>query len=147
MRAHLRRRPIYVRFCVEEKLERAGAVPPHWYRWAVKSIREYAFFTTDLKNRVVTWDQGAIDLFGYARADVVGENAEFIFTPEDIKKNAPQKEIALAVGNRTAPDERWHVKKDGSVFWATGLMMTITDDAGRHVGFMKIVRQREPPES
>lgn len=117
-----------------------------WYRWAVQSVRQYAIFTTDLKNRIVTWDQGAIELFGYRREDVVGEDARFIFTPQDIASRAPEHEIATAVGNRSAPDERWHVRKDGAVFWASGMMMTVLDDAGRHVGFVKVVREREPPE-
>jgi PAS domain S-box-containing protein len=118
-----------------------------WYRWAVQSVRGYAVFTTDLKGRIATWDYGAVEIFGYRREDVLGDDARFIFTPEDIKRHAPEIEIANAVGNRSAPDERWHVRKDGTLFWATGLMMTIVDDAGRHVGFIKIVRQRPPPDA
>lgn len=118
---------------------------PVWYQWAVQSIRGYAMFTTDLKTRIVTWDQGASDLFGYRRDDVMGEDARFIFTPEDIRQRAPEMEIATAVANRTAPDERWHVRKDGSIFWASGLMMLLTDPEGRHVGFLKIVRECSPP--
>jgi PAS domain S-box-containing protein len=125
--------------------------PPHkppldeWYRWAVQSVEGYAFFTTDLKMRIVTWDRGASELFGYRRDDVLGEDARFIFTPEDIEERAPEIEIANAVAHRTAGDERWHVRKDGSLFWASGLMMILTDDEGRHLGFLKIVRERAPP--
>ena len=119
--------------------------PDNWYRWAVQSIRGYAFFTTDLQARIATWDFGATELFGYRREDVIGEDARFIFTPEDIEKHAPELELALAVKNRCAPDERWHVRKDGSIFWATGLMMVIMDDTNRQVGFLKIVRERPPP--
>jgi two-component system, chemotaxis family, CheB/CheR fusion protein len=120
-------------------------VPAEWYRWTVQSIRGYAVFTTDLNARIVTWDQGAIDLFGYRREDVMGEDARLIFTPEDIRKRAPEIELESAMANRTAVDERWHVRKDASLFWASGLMMLVTDDTGRHVGFMKIIRERSPP--
>lgn len=120
-------------------------LPPEWYRWAVQSVRGYAFFTTDLKTRVVTWDSGAVELFGYRREDVIGEDARFIFTSEDIKLHAPEIEVATAVAQRTAPDERWHVRKDGTLFWASGLMIVMTDDEGRHVGFAKIIRERPPP--
>lgn len=116
-----------------------------WYRWAVQSVRGFAFFTTDLEGRIVTWDAGASELFGYRREDVIGEDARFIFTSEDIAQRAPEIEIVTAVANRTAPDERWHVRKDGSLFWANGLMMVITDDAGRHVGLAKIIREDTPP--
>jgi PAS domain S-box-containing protein len=120
-------------------------LPPDWYRWAVQSIRGYACFTTDLQSRVTTWEEGAVELFGYRREDVLGENARFVFTPEDISKREPEAELVAAMGHRSAPDERWHVRKDGTVFWASGLMMKITDDLGRHVGFVKIVRERRPP--
>jgi two-component system CheB/CheR fusion protein len=119
--------------------------PTEWYRWAVQSIRGYACFTTDLKARVVTWDPGAVALFGYRREDVLGENARFIFTPEDIEHREPEAELVAAVGDRWARDERWHVRKDGTIFWASGLMMVMTDDHGRHVGFIKIVRECDPP--
>jgi PAS domain S-box-containing protein len=120
-------------------------LPAEWYRWLVQSIRGYACFSTDLKTRIQTWDTGAIELFGYRREDVLGEDARFIFTPEDIKQRVPELELVTAIANRSAPDERWHVRKDGTIFWATGLMMVITDDVGRHVGFVKIVRERPPP--
>jgi PAS domain S-box-containing protein len=120
-------------------------LPVEWHRWIVQSVRGYALFSTDLKTRVVTWDRGASDLFGYRREDVLGEDAKFIFTPTDIDQRAPEVEVAQAVANHTAPDERWHVRKDGSLFWANGLMMKLHDDAGRHVGFLKIIREATPP--
>jgi PAS domain S-box-containing protein len=120
-------------------------VPAEWYRWAVQSIRGYALFTTDLDARIVTWDQGAVDLFGYRREDVLGEDARLIFTPEDIRKRAPEMELEAAMAKRTALDERWHVRKDASLFWANGLMMLLTDDTGRSVGFLKLIRERPPP--
>jgi PAS domain S-box-containing protein len=118
------------------------AVPDAWYRWAVQSISGYGVFTTDLQNRIVTWDGGAEKMFGYRRDDVWGEDARFVFTPEDIEKKAPEIEIATAVANTSAPDERWHVRKEGTIFWASGLMMKLYDDQERHVGFIKIVRDR-----
>lgn len=81
------------------------SVSPEWYRWAVQSVRGYAFFTTELQTRIVTWDQGAVDLFGYRREDVMGEDARFIFTVEDIRQRVPELEMATAVANVMAPDE------------------------------------------
>ena len=112
-----------------------------WYRWIVQSISGYAIFSTDLQGRIVTWDEGAEAIFGYRREDVKGENSRFIFTPEDIKNHAPEVELASAARKEFAPDERWHVKKDGTIFWASGLMMPLLDDHHQHVGFVKIVRE------
>jgi two-component system, chemotaxis family, CheB/CheR fusion protein len=122
------------------------SLPAEWYRWMVQSIEGYAVFSTDRDNRILTWDQGAERLFGYGRNDVLGERAHFIFTPEDIRDHVVEKELREAATNRQAADERWHVKKDGSLFWASGLMMKLFDDEGRHVGFLKVVQEREPPD-
>jgi PAS domain S-box-containing protein len=125
-----------------EGQERAAVVSDTWYRWALQSVADYAIFTTDLNSRIVTWDIGAENVFGYRRDDVRGENARFVFTPDDIQRQAPELELADAMAHRSAVDERWHVRKDGTIFWATGLMMKLLDDHGRHVGFIKIIRDR-----
>lgn len=121
-------------------------VSDEWYRWMVQSIDGYAVFSTDLQNRIITWDEGAERLFGYGRDDVLGEDARFIFTPDDIEHHVPEGELADATAHRVATDERWHVRKDGTVFWASGLMMQLRDDRSRQVGFMKIVRECEKPD-
>jgi PAS domain S-box-containing protein len=112
-----------------------------WYRWIVQSISGYAIFSTDLQSRIITWDEGAERLFGYRREDVKGENARFVFTPEDIQNRAPEAELASATEDNCAIDERWHVRKDGTIFWASGLMMRLLDDHRQHVGFVKVVRE------
>ncbi|MGO7594119.1 HWE histidine kinase domain-containing protein, partial [Rhizobium leguminosarum] len=40
------------------------------------------------------------------------------------------------------PPERWHVRKDGSLLWASGQMMELTSDDGEVEGFVKILRDR-----
>ncbi|MGI4975702.1 MAG: PAS domain S-box protein, partial [Janthinobacterium lividum] len=39
-------------------------------------------------------------------------------------------------------DERWHVRRDGSRFFALGEMMMLRDEAGTATGFLKILRDR-----
>jgi two-component sensor histidine kinase len=41
-----------------------------------------------------------------------------------------------------ALDERWHVRKSGERFWASGELMPLKDDAGEIVGFVKVMRDR-----
>jgi PAS domain S-box-containing protein len=141
----LRMRVALLPCCEMEQQIRGGriTVADEWYRWMIQSVAGYAIFSTDLNNRIMTWDEGAEKVFGYSRDDVLGEDARFIFTPDDVKKHVPEVELADAAANRAALDERWHVKKNGTIFWATGLMMKLLDDRRRHIGFMKIVRERE----
>src|SRR5206468_3640406 len=41
-----------------------------------------------------------------------------------------------------AGDDRYHVRKDGSRFWASGSLMRMLDAAGKLVGYVKILRDQ-----
>src|SRR5262249_10930795 len=41
-------------------------------------------------------------------------------------------------------DDRFHRRKDGSLFWASGAMMLMRDADDRAVGFVKILRDQSP---
>jgi hypothetical protein len=51
--------------------------------------------------------------------------------------------VALAEGR--AADERWHVRKDGSEFWASGELMPLRREDGTRHGYVKILRDRTGP--
>ena len=110
------------------------------YRLAVESATDYAIFTTDLAGRITGWNSGAQNLLGWSEGDVVGRPANVIFTPEDDRHAVPEEEMRLAVRDGRANDNRWHQRKDGTRFWANGLMMPMRDDEGGLAGFLKILR-------
>ena len=112
------------------------------YRCAVESASDYAIFTIDLAGRITGWNTGAENLMGWSEEEAVGAPANLIFTPEDDRDAMAEKEMRLAVTEGRGVDDRWHLRKDGSRFWATGLMMPLRDDQGGLVGFLKILRDR-----
>jgi PAS domain S-box-containing protein len=110
------------------------------YRLMVENVRDYAMFMTDAEGRVTRWNTGAERLLGWREEEIVGKPAAVIFTPEDRAAGADAKEMETARQHGHAADERWHQRKDGSRFFATGMMMRVNDEAGRHVGFTKVLR-------
>ncbi|MBI0539698.1 PAS domain S-box protein [Roseomonas sp. KE2513] len=74
---------------------------------------------------------------------MLGQTAERFFTPEDHAADRIGTEMRLAVEHGRASDERWHLRKDGSRFWASGEMMPLADERGP-LGFLKILRDRTP---
>ncbi|MBX4926310.1 PAS domain S-box-containing protein [Rhizobium binae] len=112
------------------------------YRHIVESARDYAIFAMDLDGTIVTWSAGAANLFGYSSPEIVGQNSVVIFTFEDQLAGALHKEIRLALTAGRADDNRWHVRKDGTSFWASGLMMPLLNTAGEIYGLVKIIRDR-----
>jgi two-component sensor histidine kinase len=47
-----------------------------------------------------------------------------------------------ALANGFAVDERWHQRKSGERFWASGELTPLKDDAGKVTGFVKVMRDR-----
>lgn len=107
-------------------------------RLILESAVDFAIFTLDRKGIVTSWNSGAERLLGYDEDEIIGRNARIIFTPEDCDRQAPEWEIRTAKEQGRAEDERWHLRKDGSRFWGSGLMMPLRDDP--EGGLLKIMR-------
>jgi len=112
------------------------------YRLIVESAGEHAIFTTDLAGAVTTWNVGAERILGHAAEEIVGRSAAAVFTPEDRAAGRLAEEMRLALGEGCGDDERWHLRKDGTRFWASGLMVPLRDGAGGVRGFLKILSDR-----
>jgi PAS domain S-box-containing protein len=114
--------------------------PPDPYRLLVEGATDYAMLLLDRTGVIVGWNAGAIQIFGYKRHEAIGQSATLIFTEEDQAAGIPNRELARAFANGRAADFRWHRKKDGSLFWADGIMQRLDDEAGVNQGFAKILR-------
>lgn len=110
------------------------------YRKAIEDIRDYAIFMTDADGIVTNWNVGAQHILGYSEEEIVGKDASKIFTTEDRTRGVPEKELASAATLGRAEDERWHVRKDGSRFWASGVVTPVRDAEGKLIGFSKVMR-------
>ena len=106
----------------------------------VEAAKDYAIFMTDADGRVSTWNEGAERLFGYGEAEIVGEDGAILFGSEDRESGAPERELEKARTEGQAEDERWHMRKDGSRFWASGFVRPALDEEGNLLGFSKVVR-------
>lgn len=109
-------------------------------RMILESATNYAIVTTDLDGRITVWNTGARNILGWEEEEILGQSAEVFFTPEDRACGRVQEEMRRALAEGRATDERWHMRKDGSRFWATGMMMPLRD--GEVQGFLKIFRDR-----
>jgi two-component system CheB/CheR fusion protein len=116
--------------------------PEELMRLIVENAREYAIFSLDTNRKITTWNTGAERVLGYAEDEVLGLSADIIFTPEDRAADAPQAELRQALTEGRAGDDRFHRRKDGSLFWASGVMMAMRDDDGQTVGCVKILRDQ-----
>jgi PAS domain S-box-containing protein len=112
-------------------------------RALLKSANDFAIFTTDLDLLITSWNAGACKLFGWTEEEALGRSSAMIFTREQREQGMHLLEAETTRRDGRAEDERWHVRKDGSMLWASGLMQRFEDErTGQHIGYMKIVRDR-----
>ena len=125
-----------------QRTERALRRSEEELNMVIESAVDYAIFTIDLKGRVTKWNVGAQRMFGYDETEITGRNTAIVFTEEDRAAGVPEREMQQAEQGGRAADERWHERKDGSRFWASGLLMPMRDSDDKLQGFVKIMRDR-----
>jgi PAS domain S-box-containing protein len=129
------------RFRISEEADRMNVSlrrSENRYRAIVESATDYAIITLDLHGLVTGWNKGARTVLGWEENEVLGKPGDLIFTPEDRATGVPELEMRKASTTGRAADERWHVKRDGTLFWASGQMTPLHD--GRLHGYLKILR-------
>lgn len=110
------------------------------FQLLVENVRDYAIFVVDAQRRIQTWSGGAERLLGYKEAEILGERLDRFFTPEDLAAGEPEREISTAVASGRGEDDRWHVRKDGTRFWCSGVTTPLRGSGGEVRGFAKIMR-------
>ena len=110
------------------------------FRLIAENVEDFAIFAVGLDGAAASWNPGVEKLLGYPEAEWLGRDACDIFTPEDNARDACGDEMRAALECGRVEDRRWHVRKDGTRFWANGLMMALRDASGEARGFAKIMR-------
>jgi len=111
-----------------------------FYSQIIDSLQDYSIFTLDNELNINSWSFGSTKIFGYETEEVIGEPFDIIFTEEDLKSGIPNREIEKALKEGRATDNRWHIAKDQSLFYAYGLVFPLIGLEGEMLGYVKILR-------
>ncbi|MET4092352.1 PAS domain S-box protein [Bradyrhizobium sp. S3.5.5] len=125
----------------DEHRGRSSLIPPdnELLGLIFESAIDFGIFTLDPNGITTSWNSGAERLLGYKSGEIIGKSADLIFPPEEGGLDAAAEERRTALAQGRAEDERWQMRKDGTRFWASGLLMPLAD---RNAGFLKILRDR-----
>src|SRR6266851_4888260 len=104
----------------------------------IEGVQDYALFCIDPSGHVSGWNTGAERLLGYEAEEIIGQPLSLFFTPEDRQTGKPERELETARTTGRSSDENWLVRKDGSRFWASGLITALQD--GSLQGYVKVLR-------
>lgn len=124
---------------IHQPLEKAGWSKGLLYQ-LVDNVKDYAIYASNLDGEIVSWNVGAQKIFGYTAQEAIGQNSRILFTKEDQENNEPERERQTAREKGCAKDERWHIRKNGALFFASGVQTPLYDESGKHTGYAKIAR-------
>ncbi|WP_308916932.1 HWE histidine kinase domain-containing protein [Jannaschia sp. LMIT008] len=122
-------------------------------RIILDSALDYAIVTLSPEGLVTSWSDGAERILGWREDEIVGQSVELFFTDADNAVERARTEMREAAATGRARDERYHMCRDGSRFYAEGMMVPLRPGRdGRFapedgpvenpVGFLKIFRDR-----
>ena len=116
----------------------------------LENIKDYALVTMDLDRNITEWLGDAEKITGWTSKEIVGQKIDVMFTAEDRAVGQPVIEADSALDTGRAEDRRWHLRKDGTRFFADGVMVPLKQADGEVLGLAKIFRdstQRKTSES
>ena len=103
-------------------------------------VQDYALFLLDVDGRIVSWYSGAVRIYGYSAEEATGKNISFLYPSDESPGGEPRQELNRSAMEGHFGNESWHVKKDGSRFWANVITLALKDDYGELQGFARVVR-------
>lgn len=109
-------------------------------RRLVNGAADFAVMLLDTEGRIAEWNVAAERLFALPESEALGQYFGLLFTAQDRAAGVPEQEIEQARSTGRTHDERWHVRRDGRLFWASGTLNAVHDAAGQINGFVKVIR-------
>jgi len=129
-------RDVTRRVKTEERLKEANES----LKLLLSGVRDYAVFMLDPAGNVMTWNEGAQQINGYAPEEIIGKHFSVFFEAPDVHSGKPEWELLVADREDRFEEEGWRVRKDGSKFWANVVITALRDPEGRLAGFGKVTR-------
>lgn len=106
----------------------------------VHAIDDEAIFLCSHDQKLLTWNKGVGQLFGYSEGEWIGQDVSLFFVPDE--KQDASTELSDANEAGLSVNYRWHMRKDGSRFWGSNTVLLLDHAAGEGT-YAKIVRLKE----
>jgi PAS domain S-box-containing protein len=110
--------------------EQAARMAVEQLNLLLEGAEGYAIVLLDPDGVVRSWGPNAHRLFGWTDAEIIGRSSGLFFAPADRVAGVPQAVLDEALRNGGAVTEGERLRRDGSRFWAYGVLTTICDTVG-----------------
>lgn len=107
---------------------------------AAASDQNLAQFLLDVEGNIVNWSAGAARIYRYSDDEAVRIHVSALYVMDENNGSEPQRELTRSAAQGHFGNEGWHVRKDGTRFWANAMTLALRDERGELHGFARIVR-------
>jgi len=104
------------------------------------SVQDYAPYLLDSQGHIAAWYPGAELMYNYQTAEALDRHVSLLHPAEDSLLFRLQEELARAGEAGHMGDESWHIRKDGSRFFANSITMALRDEGHVIRGYARVVR-------
>src|SRR4051794_4303565 len=109
---------------------------------AVSEVKGFAIFMLNVDGVIQTWNVGCQLMKGYKPEEAIGQNYRILFPDNLREQQMPERERRLAKENGRYESENWRRKKNGDLFWAFVVLTKVTDEKGKHIGYIKVTQDQ-----
>ncbi len=110
--------------------------PPHLF----ERLETYALLMLDPQGTIVSWNRGAESIKGDGADAILGKHFSIFYLPEQVRSGCPERDLAIASDHGTAEREDWRLRRDGTRYWASLVLIAMRDANGKLQGFAEIIR-------
>jgi len=111
------------------------------HKLMIEEVQDFAIVLLDVDGTILTWNKGVEKIKGYTAEEIIGQNFNIFYLPQDRQENLPQKLLELARKEGRAKHIGRRVRKDGSIFWGSISITALHDENHEVVGFTKLTRE------
>ena len=99
-----------------------------------------AQFLLDVEGHIVSWSLGAVRIYQHTPDQALGKHVSALDSIDENNGSEPQRELTRSAAEGHFGNESWHLRKDGTRFWANIITLALRDERGDLQGFARIVR-------
>jgi PAS domain S-box-containing protein len=103
-------------------------------------LHDCSILTLNNELKISSWGSGSKEIFGYGSEDVIGQPFEILFTEDDVRRGIPKRDITKVSKEGRATANRWHIAKNGSLFYTNTVMLPLIGSNNDNAGYVIIFR-------
>jgi PAS domain S-box-containing protein len=131
---------ILLRLMRDQHSAEAASIMNRRFAALTDSLHEHSVAMLDAEGRVQSWSEASVNTTGYRADEMMGQTLARLFTAEEAAKGTLAELLAKAGAHGQVEVEGWRVRKDGSRYWASGVVTAIRDETGTLLGFASVTR-------